>query len=220
MIEDAVRKTVEPEKAIARPRRRATRGNAAERRRRAQERAAQAIKRILKQSSPDEAEAFASHIEQAARIDSSDGPGSSFARELGGREYTAQERVGLEARMAVCAFERRQELLAGALTGSQVAKLLHTTRQTPYDRVKSGSLLAVYDRGAWRFPAWQLDPEGPDGVVPGLPAVLRALEVGEIAKTSWLSTPNAVLEGRTPIQALKQGEVDRVLDLARGVGAM
>src|SRR4051812_10526818 len=46
----------------------------------------------------------------------------------------------------------RRELLAGTKTASEVAALLGTSRQTPHDRLESGTLIAVYDRGAWRFP--------------------------------------------------------------------
>jgi hypothetical protein len=216
-MEEALRHRGTPPKTGERQRSASAGRNAAERRRHALQRAAQALKHVLKHMSPDEAEAFADHIEEAASTESST---SSFARELTGREYTPQQRVELESIMAARAFERRQELLAGALTASQVARLLHTTRQTPYDRARSGSLLAVYDRGAWRFPAWQFDAEGRDGILPGLASVLRALQVRELAKVSWLVMPNAVLEGRPPVEVLKQGEVDRVLEAARGVGVV
>jgi hypothetical protein len=85
--------------------------------------------------------------------------------------------------------------------------------------VKGGTLLAVLDRGVWRFPAWQFDPEGPDGVVEGLPEVLRALEVSPLAKASWLVRPNQYLEGRTPLAALKEGRVEAVRSAAEAVGA-
>lgn len=137
---------------------------------------------------------------------------------MAGRTYTAAERM--EARFDVLArsFARRRELLTDSLTTSQVAQLLGTTRQTPHDRVESGTLLAVMDRGALRFPIWQFDPDGEGGVVAGLPTVLRALEVSSMAKVSWLTRPNYMLDGETPLARLKSGEVERVVELARAVG--
>ena len=136
----------------------------------------------------------------------------------GGRHWTAQERAGGELDLLQRSFRRRRELLAGALSTSQVAALLGTSRQTPHDRVAGGSLLAVRDRGGLRFPPWQFDPEGDDGVVPGLPETIRSLDVSPLAKMSWLTTPNPMLDGEVPLASLKAGHVERVVALARTVG--
>ena len=136
----------------------------------------------------------------------------------GGRTFSPTERVVAEFEVLERSFRHRQQLLAGALSTTQVATLLKTSRQTPHDRIASGSLLAVMDRGALRFPAWQFDPDGPDGVVAGLPRVLRALEVSPMVKVSWLTRANSVLDGATPLAALKAGRGEEVLALARAVG--
>lgn len=136
----------------------------------------------------------------------------------GGRSPSPEERVEAEVDVLMRSFARRRELLSGALTTSQVAKLLNTSRQTPHDRVASGTLLAVMDRGGLRFPAWQFDPAGQDGVVAGLPEVIRALAVSPMAKVSWLTRANPMLDGETPIAWLKRGQVERVVTLARAVG--
>jgi hypothetical protein len=128
------------------------------------------------------------------------------------------ERVADELAVLRRTFARRQALLADSLTSSQVAALLHTSRQTPHDRVASGSLLAVMDRGAWRFPRWQFREDGENGVVPGLPAVIRALDVSPLAKVSWLTRANPMLDGQTPLACLEAGQVDRVVALAQAVG--
>jgi hypothetical protein len=141
-----------------------------------------------------------------------------IARLTGGKQSTPAERVATKIAVLLRSFERRRELLDDALTTSQVAKLLGTSRQTPHDRMKNGSLLAVMDRGALRFPPWQFDPEGEDGVVSGLPQVIRALEITPYQKVSWLTRPNYMLDDATPLVVLKRGEVDRVVRLARGVG--
>ncbi len=137
---------------------------------------------------------------------------------MAGRTYTAAERMAARFDVLARSFAKRRELLADSLTTAQVAQLLGTSRQTPHDRVESGTLLAVMDRGALRFPIWQFDPDGEGGVVAGLPAVLRALEVSPMAKVSWLTRPNYMLDGATPLACLKSGDVERVVGLARAVG--
>jgi acyl-CoA reductase-like NAD-dependent aldehyde dehydrogenase len=137
----------------------------------------------------------------------------------GGRQYSAEERAALESAVLTRSFARRRELLAGTKTASEVAALLGTSRQTPHDRLESGTLIAVYDHGAWRFPVWQFDPEGPDSVIAGLPAVIRALHVSPMAKVGWLTRPSPYLDGVTPLDMLKHGEVQRVVTLARSVEA-
>jgi hypothetical protein len=100
----------------------------------------------------------------------------------------------------------------------QDAKLLGTKRQTPHDCVKSDTLLGIEEKGRWLFPYWQFDPAGPNGVVDGLACALRALRTSAVAKANWFTLPNLYLEERTPIQALKDGDSVRVVDMARAVG--
>ena len=126
----------------------------------------------------------------------------------------------LEVRALKRYFDERRRLLTGSLTVDHVATLLGTSRQTPHDRAKARTLLAVPDGGRLRFPAWQFDADGPEGVIEGLPAVLRALRVGALAAVRWLTRPNAVLDKRTPLAALRAGDVDRVVAEAAGVGAV
>lgn len=136
------------------------------------------------------------------------------------RVPTREERAKVHFLSLLDRFERRRQLLAESLTAPQVAGLLGSSRQTPHTRLRTGGLLAVYDRGAWRFPAWQFDPEGPDGVVAGLPEVLRALDgVSDFAKLVWLTRPSPYLEGSRPMDALRAGEMERVAREARAAAA-
>ena len=47
---------------------------------------------------------------------------------------------------------------------------------------------------------------------------MRTLDVSQLSKVSWLTRPNPYLEDRTPLDALKDGDRDRVVDAARAVG--
>jgi hypothetical protein len=118
-------------------------------------------------------------------------------------------------------FAARHELLAGALAVSDVAELLGVGRQTPHDRQKAGTLLAITDRGQWRFPAWQFDAEGPDGIIAGLPEVIRSMRrpISDVGRVRWFLTPKPLLGGRTPLDALRAGDVDEVVAEAEALGA-
>jgi hypothetical protein len=84
-------------------------------------------------------------------------------------------------------------LLAQTIGTAEVAQLLGArSLQTAHDRIKAGTLLAVHDQGHWRFPLWQFDPDGPDGVIDHLPEVVKALQVTDLARLQWLQRPQPV----------------------------
>jgi hypothetical protein len=193
-------------------------GAAATAQREALEQTVDTFQAVLDRFPPDELAAISAHIQRALSTSDTASPQAALVTALAnGRTYGEHERAGLEISALLRYFQRRRQLLEGALTAPQVARLLGISRQTPHDRAKSGSLLAVLDRGVLRFPAWQFDPEGPYGVVPGLPAVLRALRIPPLSKISWLTRPNPYLDGLTPLEALKRGEIERVVDEATAV---
>lgn len=106
----------------------------------------------------------------------------------------------------IAEFQVRQRLLAESLTAPEVAQCLGVSRQTPHDRVKTGTLLAVMDRGMWRFPAWQFDPSGPDGVLPGLPETIKALgDMPLLSKIGWMTSPKVLLP-EPPVAMLRRGD--------------
>ena len=116
-------------------------------------------------------------------------------------------------------FSLRRQLLSGSIGSSEVVALLGVrNRQTVLDRLRSGTLLGVRDQGQWRFPLWQFDPDGPDGVVDGLPAVLAVLAVSDLAKVRWLQQPRPVFAGATALQLLQRGGQQQVLQEAAAVG--
>lgn len=142
----------------------------------------------------------------------------SLTYRISRRSFSESERIQLELDSLMAYFQRRRELLKDCLTTTQVAELLGTSRQTPHDRLKNRSLIGILENGFYRFPLWQFDPEGPDGVICGLPAVIKALDGSDFAKLNWLNRPNPILDGLTPITALKQGQQERVLQEASALG--
>ncbi|ARV63015.1 hypothetical protein BZZ01_13910 [Nostocales cyanobacterium HT-58-2] len=145
---------------------------------------------------------------------------TDFAAKLGANKISDEERGRLEFAALTRNFKWRQDLLQSSLTATQVAQMLNTTRQTPHDRLKKNTLIAVQDNGVWKFPTWQFDPQGPDSVIAGLPDVLKALNVPAMSKISWLTRPNKALNGLTPVEALKAGHKEEVISEARSVGVL
>lgn len=129
-----------------------------------------------------------------------------------------QNPAELEFRALQARFAARRDLLQHCIGTRDVVSLLGLrNRQTPLDRIKAGTLLAIRDQGQWQFPLWQFDPDGPDGVIAGLPQVLAALPVAEFTKAQWLQRPQPVFEGQTPLELLRQGQLERVLKEARAL---
>ena len=141
-----------------------------------------------------------------------------LAAKLGADRISSEENYSLEKTALFNFFKWRQELLQDSLSAPEVAALLNTSRQTPHDRLKKNTLIAVQDEGKWKFPKWQFDHLGPDGVIDGLPDVLKTLNVPALSKISWLTKTNQELGGITPVAALQKGEKDRVIAEAKCVG--
>jgi excisionase family DNA binding protein len=121
------------------------------------------------------------------------------------------------------AFAARRELFAATLTTAEVSALLGVSAGTLRAPVRAGALLAIRDeRRRLRFPAWQFDAEDPSAVIAGLPRVLvilRSQRLSEVGLARWFLTPKSLLLGRTPIEALQNGDVDDVLSEANALRA-
>jgi hypothetical protein len=115
----------------------------------------------------------------------------------------------------------REDVLSaegGAVTAETLGEQLGSTPHAVEAQRRGGSLLAVYERGAWRYPAWQLS----DGkLLDGLGAVLQVL--AQHALSPWdtmiffLHT-DTEREGESPLQALRAGRRDAALRAARMYG--
>jgi len=105
----------------------------------------------------------------------------------------------------------------GGLTSSQVASALSITRQAVDKRRGRRALLAVPNgSGEYVYPACQFTS---DGVVPGLEEVLRAFRIqNPWTQLSVLLAPAPALGGKTILDALKSGDAERAITLARSFG--
>ena len=107
----------------------------------------------------------------------------------------------------------------GSYTLEEVRKLLNSvSRQSIEKRVREGSLLAVVGPDNTRFyPAAQFRGDG--SVVEGLRAVQDAMSTRNgHTVLNFLVNPDPRLDNRRPIDLLKQGEVERVVEAAARVG--
>ena len=117
-------------------------------------------------------------------------------------------------------FARKTELveMAGGLYPlAQVASLLNVSEEIVEDRHKAGMLIAVRSGGKYGYPACQFTS---DGIVEGLAVILEAIPVrADWMRLEWLLVPDDALDGLSPLEALKEGRIDDVIDIARAHGA-
>lgn len=118
-------------------------------------------------------------------------------------------------------FARRSAVVANTFTAPEAAKMLGISRQAVTERWKKGKLCGFVVNDALRLPTWQFDAERPNGVVAGLPGVLAALERSGLSLLNsiyWLTTQQPELDGRTPVEALREGRAEHVVSQAAGAG--
>ena len=146
----------------------------------------------------------------------------ALAKKIAGDDYSEGNLAVLELANLERYYQRRRELLACSITTPEVAKLIGCQAiTTVHDRRKAGTLLGLKDNGVYRFPLWQFDPEGDNGILDGLPELLSALEISDFRKLNWLNKSLKAFEDRTPVEVLKSGNEEDIEDLiveARGVG--
>jgi hypothetical protein len=105
----------------------------------------------------------------------------------------------------------------GAWTVGEVTKRLGISRQAVDKRRKAGRLLGVElpKRGVL-YPAWQFSETG---MLAGIVEVLSALRDHDAwAQARFFTTENDRLAGKRPLDLLKQGKVERVVEAANVFG--
>jgi hypothetical protein len=112
---------------------------------------------------------------------------------------------------------RTERLQAGDMvTTEQAAELASTTRVTINAWIVKGRAIGLTQtRRGFRLPKWQFEP----GLWDAIPELAKALGTSEgWTLLSFLETPLGGLSGRTPRQAIEQGDTSRVLELASAEG--
>ena len=117
-------------------------------------------------------------------------------------------------------IEKQRDLLAaegGAVGVEELAHALHVSRQAVDKRRRAGKLLALPRGGhRWVFPAWQVSR---GRTLPGLEEVLSGLG----GRDPWSAlifflAPDRLLNSRSPLQALRSGDLAAVVRAAERYG--
>lgn len=140
--------------------------------------------------------------------------------ELAKAEVEALNDPLAEARLRGIQAQREMMERAGGLSdATEVGELLGISAAAVHKRLQLGQLLAIKHQGRkLGYPRAQF--EGGD-VVPGLPQVLGALRETApepFSQLFFLVSPNALLKGSSPLDALKRGHLQDVLRAARRYG--
>lgn len=98
------------------------------------------------------------------------------------------------------------------LSTDAAAELVGTTRVTINAWIAKGRAIGLTQtRRGFKLPDWQFEP----ALWAAVPQLSKALGTNEgWALLAFLETPLGALEGKTPRQAIEQGESERVVELA------
>lgn len=112
----------------------------------------------------------------------------------------------------------RDALVADSFSTAEVASLLGVSSAAITKRRAKGGLIAFKHKEDWRYPRWQFDGSA---VIPAAIAVWQVLpdrhDVAGLVR--WFTLPSRHLGDRTPANALREGDVDAVIDAASYVGS-
>jgi hypothetical protein len=100
------------------------------------------------------------------------------------------------------------------LTLPEAAQALGLTPPAVNDRFRAGKLIAL-EAGARgrRYPAWQFEDEVAGKPLEGVLEVLKGL--GPWTSYRFFTTPDSTLEDETPLDVLRRGDTDAVVEAAR-----
>ncbi|HZS91993.1 MAG TPA: hypothetical protein VFE42_31475 [Chloroflexota bacterium] len=124
----------------------------------------------------------------------------------------------IEARLR--GLQARDDILqaeGGTVDVDTAARLLGISRQAVDRRRRSNTLLGLsVGRRGYRYPLWQFTQSG---ALPGLSDVLHQLaEDGPWFAAAWLLRSNSRLEGQRPLDVLRDGNIEAVMQAARAYG--
>ena len=117
-------------------------------------------------------------------------------------------------------LEVKQELLFHSgkpLSSRETGNILNMSRQAVDKRRDRNKLLGLsLAKRGYLYPAWQFEN---GDVLPGLEQVLEALaDISSWGKLEFMLTGDLKLEGFTPLECLKAGQIDRVIEAAKTYG--
>ena len=136
-------------------------------------------------------------------------------RDVWGPDPLARRVRGAATQNLATAVARRETVLDQSVTRREVASALGKTEQAVSGMLERQALFGLKTGREWRIPSWQLAPELPTGILPGLRELASAYLDGLVSLSAWIERSNTDLDGATPREALLRGAVDDVLAAAR-----
>jgi hypothetical protein len=133
---------------------------------------------------------------------------------VGDNEFRAATRRN-EARLRSASTK----LYSNSLSLEQAAQQAGMTSQQIAILLRDGDLLAMDGPDGLRVPAWQFDSQARYGRLEGIASLASAFPGGVLSLSHWAQAHNAGLDGRTPRQALLDGDVELVVAVAAHHGA-
>jgi len=118
--------------------------------------------------------------------------------------------------------EHRRELLkrtGGVMSAEEAGKIAGVSRQAIDKRRRSNAILAIREGSDWKYPACQFQD---GGVLLGIADIVRGFETqGAWVALDFLLAADSTLGGRSPLEALRQGDrasVERLIRANAGDG--
>lgn len=122
------------------------------------------------------------------------------------------------ARNANRLSEARAAVYAAAVPREEVFELLGVTTQQISNLLAADKLVALDGPEGQRFPAWQFDRDGTRVRLEGIAQVAERYPAGVVSLSLWATAANPMLGGRSPAEALRDGDLDAVLAAAVATG--
>jgi hypothetical protein len=114
------------------------------------------------------------------------------------------------------AARQQRSAAADMLSTDDAAQLVQTTRVTINAWIAKGRAIGLTQtKRGFRMPRWQFEPSVWN-VLPRLSAALGTTEGW--ALLSFLESPHGALDGRSPREAIEQGEASTVIEIAEHEG--
>lgn len=115
--------------------------------------------------------------------------------------------------------EARAAVYASSLNRDAVIALLGVSSQQVSNLLRASRLVEVDGPDGGHFPTWQFDIDGSSPRLDGVDRVVSAYPGGVVSLSLWATASNPILDGRTPAEALRDGEVDLVVAAAHAAHA-
>ncbi len=136
-------------------------------------------------------------------------------RDVWGTKPSARQVRGAAAKNLSTAVARRRRVIDASDSRRGVAEALGKSEQAVSAMLERQALLGLKVGREWRIPGWQMAPELPTGILPGLRELATAHVDGVVSLSEWVWRPNPDLDGLTPRDALLRGAVAEVVAAAR-----